>query len=101
VPRAVFFRPAHISSRIAGQFGYFTVHPAPFKDLTANERSDEQLVKILIRLRHRAQFRRELDRMGINRASLFPDLDGIARQVKWANCRLADEQDRRAIRVIA
>lgn len=94
VSRVGFFRPSHVSPRISGQIGYFTVHPAPFKPLQASRESDELLVKLEIRLRDRARFRRELDRIGINRASMFPDLDGIARHLKWAYCRMEDEPDR-------
>jgi hypothetical protein len=91
-----FFRPPHVTSRIAAQSAYFTVHPAPFDDLTARRDSDEELQPVVIRRRDRARLRRELDQIGINRASMFPDVDGIARQLKWANCRMADEFDRRA-----
>lgn len=91
-----FFRPPHISPRISGQAGYFTVHPSPFNDLEARDESDEALQQLVIRRRDRARFRRELDRIGVNRASLFPDIDGIAHYLKWANCRMPDELDRRA-----
>ena len=91
-----FFRPPHISPRISGQAGYFTVHPSPFTDLKARREPDEALEQLIIRRRDRPRFRRELDRIGVNRASLFPDIDGIAQYLKWANCRMEDELDRRS-----
>lgn len=96
IEKVGFFRPPHISPRISGQAGYFTVHPSPFNDLKARRESDEALEALIVRRRDRAKFRRELDRIGVNRASLFPDIDGIAQYLKWANCRMQDEFDRRS-----
>jgi hypothetical protein len=96
VPKVGFLRPPHVSQRIAAQSGYFTVHPAPFDDLKVRREREEQLEQLVIRRRDRARLRRELDRIGINRASMFPDVDGIARQLKWAHCRMEDELDRRS-----
>jgi hypothetical protein len=91
ISRVQIFRPSHISPRISGQFGYFTVHPYPYKDLRAREDSDEQLIQITVRASARPGLRHALDRMGVNRATLFPDLDGVASYIKWSHARLDDE----------
>ena len=78
--------PTHVSPRIAAQRGCFTVHPLPggkgsFTPL--EEVGDLWLHKVIIPNAQRPKIKAELDAIGINYASLFPDLDGLARQIKW------------------
>jgi len=84
-------RPAHLSARVTGQASYFTAHPIPLRPFEAQQESDEALVKIVIPCRSRQAIRAELDRFGVNYATLFPDLDGIARHITWSNTVLEDE----------
>ena len=77
------FRPAHLTPRITVQGGCFTSQPDPAVPCTANV---GQLKKIRICSEDKDRFRRELRKLGIDRASLFPDLDGIAYAI---NCRLS------------
>jgi hypothetical protein len=92
ITEIVFFKPAHVSPRIAGQYGHFTAHPLRGDSLELPETSrSADLIKIVVPDAERARFRRELDRLGINRASMFPDLDGIARQISWRHVLLNDE----------
>ena len=53
----------------------------------------EELAKIVIPRRVRTRVRAELNRVGINYSTLFPDLDGIARHITWANTVLPDEEE--------
>jgi hypothetical protein len=76
IDRLYIYRPPHLISRIAVQSGIFTVHPSDF-DQQQNPWLGE-LVKINIPKNFRVRIRKELERLGIHRASLFPDLDGIA-----------------------
>lgn len=85
------FRPSHLSPRISGQLGYFTVHPHPFRDLAESNEINAQLVKFTIRGRARPSLRNALDRLGINASSLFPGLDGIARHIRSTWTRAEDE----------
>jgi hypothetical protein len=71
------FWPPHVSPRITVQGGCFTAHPDPDAQPTSPRPGD--LRRITISQDVRASLRESLLKMGINRASLFPDLDGIAR----------------------
>lgn len=69
------FRPAHLTPRITVQGGCFTVHP---DEHASAEPCYGDLRRIRVPDQMRRTFRRELRELGIDRASLFPDLDGIA-----------------------
>lgn len=69
----VFYRPPHISPRIPAQHAAFSIHANPFEAFV-----HDTLVKLIIPHRLRRQFLSRLDLFGINRASLFPSLDGLA-----------------------
>lgn len=74
--------PMIISPRIQAQAGEFTVHPngKPIEDyLTSND----HVIKISIPLEQRLRILVQLDFLGINRRSLFPDLDGLSQYLKW------------------
>jgi hypothetical protein len=85
-------RPAHFNSRIVGQASYFTAHPIPLRPFEASKESGEELVKLVIPRGIRYRIRGELDRVGVNFATLFPDLDGIARHITWSNTVMPDEE---------
>jgi hypothetical protein len=74
------YRPPHISARIPAQQGVFTVHPNPDK-----EEFEPQLVERweLMKARETFWLKQILATCGINRASLFPDLDGLAEYMGW------------------
>lgn len=74
------FIPPHLSQRIIVQTGLFTVHPIPFSPMTS-----PTLEKIIIPGDLRKQIKDTLFKYGIHRASLFPDLDGLAIQITWMN----------------
>ena len=75
VTELVEFRPAHVTPRITVQGGCFTSHPDPADTAPPCQGI---LRKIPIPHDKRAIFRDELRRLGVDRAALFPDLDGIA-----------------------
>jgi FRG domain len=75
------YRPPHISPRIPAQQAVLTVHPSPSKgDLIATKTEKWILVN---KGRPTFWLKQVLDRCGINRASLFPDLDGLAAHLGW------------------
>lgn len=78
------FHPTHVTTRITAQQGCFTVHPPPFFDMRKLRRKDEELVKVTIKEKYRIQIKNELDRLGTNYASLFPELDGLCKYLKWS-----------------
>ena len=60
----------------------------PFQN---NNRYKKYLKKIIIPADHFYKLRFQLDRMGVNKLSLFPDLDGAANHSEWLNSFLKDE----------
>lgn len=78
IERVAKFIPNHITRRITVQAGVFTVHPNPIKEF-----DDTRIDKIIIAKDARRNLKKELFRYGIHRASLYPDLDGLARHIRW------------------
>ncbi len=70
--------PRHVSQRIARQSGRFTVHPVPSEPLKRRMTS-----RIVVSKRAKQQIQRDLNYLGINSATLFPGLDGLARFLNW------------------
>jgi len=70
-------RPPEIDSRIASQHAYFSVRQNPFDPIKPD-------LELTISAPHRNSILQDLDEIGINRRSLFPDLDGISSYLKWA-----------------
>lgn len=74
------FIPPHIDNRIVVQGGVFTIHPEP----TDSDPFPEDAVdKLIIPANCRREWKRRLHVLGINRASLFPDLDNLAEHITW------------------
>lgn len=71
------FLPEHLTRRIIAQQGQFTIHKSP------NTSFNGWFRKIIIPSKIRQKIRHILSNYGINRASLFPDLDGLASHIKW------------------
>ena len=82
-PHVRVYDPPHISPRIPAQQGAFTVHNDPQNSLTADESKGQMLEKWIIPSKHCYRIKHRLDVCAINRASLFPDLDGLARHLEW------------------
>lgn len=72
------FHPPHLTPRITVQRGLFTIHRTPDVAWTP-----PSLRKWTIPARSCFSIKLALNRAGINRASLFPDLDGIASHLNW------------------
>jgi hypothetical protein len=74
----VAFYPPHLTPRITVQRGLFTIHRAPDKPWEPTS-----LRKWTIPSDSCLALKLALNRAGINRASLFPDPDGIAAHINW------------------
>ena len=82
--------PPHIDRRIAAQEGRFILFGTA-RDLVGspnvNRRTKKgrraRLDKIVIPGKSKATIRDELDRLGINEKTLFPDLGGLGRYIRW------------------
>ncbi len=77
-PKVGKFVPDRITPRITAQMGLFTVHPEPDKVFRS-----EKVEKMVIPNKLREDLKRILDTYGINRATLFPDLDGLSSHITW------------------
>jgi len=71
-------RPPHVSPRIVAQSALFTVHPEPTRPFKS-----PRVQKILIPGERCRALKSELERLGVSRGSLFPDLDGLAAHIDW------------------
>jgi hypothetical protein len=74
------YRPSHLTPRIGPQWSVFTVHPNPTEDF---RRSGRLTTWTINGSRNCWQIKRVLDSCGINYASIYPDLTGLARHIYW------------------
>jgi hypothetical protein len=82
------YAPPQVAPRIVVQDGWFTVHvpdsrTRTFRPLGKSEPHCRNLSRSLIPAAVFPNLRRELSGLGINRATLFPDLDGLASHLTW------------------
>jgi hypothetical protein len=95
--RTLFFMPYMVTGRIRVQRGYFSVHRqtenCEWLPLQEHPAFDNRLARIEIVPRDFAMLRYALDRCGINRASMFPDLDGLCSYLTWSYSLDEDERD--------
>lgn len=99
ITRTYVVRPRHLAPRITRQAGWFTVHHLEPKTnrltpLNRNPQFAQRLRTIEIPGSHFADIRSTLDRCGINRASMLPDLANLAAHIDWLHSRLKDEKPR-------
>lgn len=79
-----FAPPYHNNPRIVAQRGLFTIHPKPDVPLDDIREMREGLWKLIIKGKDlQRHFKNSLDVIGINRETLFPDLDGLANYIQW------------------
>jgi hypothetical protein len=90
------FRPPHIVARIKAQSGYFTAHAiqssGKFLPLDLNKKYLDRLTKIIIPANRFSKLRHDLDIIGVNRAFIYSDLDGLAQHIGWQHQKLSDEK---------
>lgn len=94
--RTRIFQPNRITSRIGAQYGWFTVHKFlksknNFMPLEQNGRYKKHLMKIKIPNSKFSDLQFQLNRLGVNYSSMFPDLDGLSKHIQWLNTLLDDE----------
>lgn len=96
VAKTKFFQPNHLTPRIVAQAGWFSVHvwnasDERFARLDHDDAYHGRIERVLIPPTEFANLRASLDRVGINNASLFPDLDGLTLHLNWLNGLMRDE----------
>jgi hypothetical protein len=70
--------PSHSTRRVTAQSGMFTIHPTKMMNLES-----DQIIKIIIRADKKKYFLEKLLKYGVHHATVFPDLDGLSRYVKY------------------
>jgi hypothetical protein len=96
VSRTMVLEPAHIARRIAAQSACFTVHKylagkSRFIPLDRNKTYIPRLSRVRIPGEAFPRIQGELDRCGVNSATLFSDLDHLCEYITWENGRSADK----------
>ncbi len=71
-------RPPHVARRLVVQSGTFSIHAKPTETY-----SPPGLHKLVMSGEQLEEFKLRLFQQGIHRASLFPDLDGLASHLDW------------------
>ncbi len=74
----VIYDPPHVSPRIRAQDGVLLAVQQPFQDI-----EEKDYLEIIIRHDAHDDVRRRLDQYGVFDKQLFPDLDGIAKWLKY------------------
>jgi hypothetical protein len=91
------FRPKIISSRISAQQGLFTVHKINEDERVIrfeyNRNFSKKLLKIKIPPLNFPRIRHRLNILGVNCATLFPDMDGLCNHLLWRYSYLDDEEN--------
>jgi hypothetical protein len=72
------YRPRHLDARISAQRSAFTVHPEPTAPF-----ENRALLRWTVSQAACRDLKLVLDACGINYASMFPDVQGLARHVGW------------------
>jgi hypothetical protein len=90
------FDPPHVTLRIRAQSGVFVNLPpllpnGGFRALEASMMPGSSLTKLQIQPSDFWSLRYDLDRCGVNAASLYSDLDGLAAHLTWRISVLPDE----------
>ncbi|MCP5517360.1 MAG: FRG domain-containing protein [Verrucomicrobiales bacterium] len=88
--------PRYVSKRIVAQGGYFTVQASLpkvpyFVGLEQEMAFADRLWKLVIPAERFPAIRHQLTRMGTNAMSIYPDLVGLCRDIKWRYA-LADDE---------
>lgn len=85
--KAVVYFPKYLSARLAAQQGCFTIHKYPERNepfvALDKMKGDSELKKYIIKGEAKKGIRIQLNHLGINEHTLFPELDGLCRQLTW------------------
>ena len=85
-PFPVCLEPPGIDKRISAQKSVFTIHGKridPFR-IISREKEDAQIVKIRFQTDRADYIKDQLNTMGITEGTLFPGIEGLVADLKWA-----------------
>lgn len=87
-----------VTTRILNQRGCFTVHDPPDVPLECRKseflEGDPDLIELTIPAALKPELLLMLDDYGINRVTLFPDLDGLSQHINWETVRMVERTNR-------
>lgn len=87
VPQTRLVRPRIIKQRINNQSGVFSVLSSQEilekRYMTESDSFDKQLIKVKIPSIRLAEIRTDLNTMGVNAFSIFPELEGLCTYLQW------------------
>jgi hypothetical protein len=90
------FRSTVVSRRISAQAGIFTVHKINKEGrmikFETNREFKDKLTKAIIPHEQFASIRKQLHVLGVNHATIYPDIDGFCRHLEWRYSKYADER---------
>ena len=85
--QACVFQPRLNNARIIAQHGWFTLHRPDengiFVPLEQHPQAANNMIRFRIQKSMRSHILDTLDMLGVNAKTLFPDLDGLCRHLKW------------------
>ena len=79
-----YVRPRGIAARVVRQSGVFTLHGPASCEMGKGLKKGDPIHRYIITKKYRKEMIYELDRYGINRMTLFPDLDGLSSYMDWS-----------------
>ena len=75
--------PPLIADRIIQQDALFSVSAPPFDDIRSCPMKGAKLITVVVPVTSREAILRKVVSFGVDRSSLFPDLDGAASHINW------------------
>lgn len=89
------FRSSVVTRRISAQAGVFTVHKINEENkvirFETNRRFGAKLTKVIVPHSEFARLRKQLHILGVNYATVFPDIDGYCKHLEWRYSKYSDE----------
>jgi hypothetical protein len=82
IKKTIVYRPTSITERVINQNSIFTIHPKPFDPLESSS-TKTTLQKWIIKADTKSDFLHELNLLGVNYSTIFPDLNGLAKHICW------------------
>lgn len=90
IPVTKIFRPRIIRQRINNQSGVFSIQPSSeieqHCELDKTDSFSKKVLKVKIPIESFSEIRSDLNTLGVNAFTLFPDLEGLCAHLQWRYC---------------
>ena len=84
------FRPRIIKQRINNQSGVFSIQPSEEIEkkceLDKSDSFSNKILKVKIPVEYFSEIRSDLNTLGVNAFTIFPDLEGLCSYLQWRYC---------------